>query len=108
MKLFFLIMSIALLLGTSGCSQTDFPDGLPACIRRYVEKEGSVSVWRGTFQGETYYLVIPDCCDQFIELFDDRCEYICAPSGGFTGRGDGTCPAWVEGWEANEEVWRRE
>ena len=24
-------------------------------------------------------------------LFDDNCNYICAPSGGFSGAGDGKC-----------------
>ncbi len=37
------------------------------------------------------YLFSSNCCDQFNTLYDESCNRICAPSGGFTGRGDGRC-----------------
>ena len=46
--------------------------------------------------GQRFYLFTPPCCDQFNKLYDANGHYVCAPSGGFTGGGDGRCPAWVQ------------
>ncbi|MEO6277899.1 DUF6970 domain-containing protein [Roseateles sp.] len=43
------------------------------------------------------YLFTPLCCDQFNPLYDAEGRFICAPSGGFGGAGDGKCPAWAHG-----------
>lgn len=47
--------------------------------------------------GQPFYLVTPLCCDQFNPLYDAHGRFVCAPSGGFAGNGDGRCPAWVRG-----------
>ena len=41
------------------------------------------------------YLFTAPCCDQFNPLYDAEGRFICAPTGGFAGSGDGKCPAWV-------------
>ncbi|MFG6415875.1 DUF6970 domain-containing protein [Roseateles sp. DC23W] len=46
-------------------------------------------------RGQPVYLVLSMCCDQFNPLYDAQGRYICAPSGGFAGGGDGRCPAWA-------------
>ena len=51
------------------------------------------------------YLIIPDCCDQFIILVDSKGNRICAPSGGFTGGGDGLCPNFYSDLKKTETVW---
>ncbi len=51
------------------------------------------------------YLVQAGCCDQLNPLVDARGVIICHPSGGFTGRGDGRCPAPLPPGE-RREVWR--
>lgn len=43
--------------------------------------------------GQVYYEFIAPCCDRFNPMFDAYGKYICAPSGGYAGRGDGGCPA---------------
>lgn len=45
--------------------------------------------------GRRFYRVQSPCCDHFHPLYDSTGRYVCAPSGGFTGHGDGRCPAWV-------------
>lgn len=47
--------------------------------------------------GRPVYLFTPLCCDQFNPLYDAEGRFICAPSGGFGGAGDGKCPAWALG-----------
>jgi hypothetical protein len=41
---------------------------------------------------KTYYYITPFCCDQFSSLYDSTCSHVCAPDGGFSGKGDGSCP----------------
>lgn len=51
---------------------------------------------RYEIKGKVYYLVYAACCDQFNPLLDAYGQYVCSPSGGFTGRGDGSCPELAE------------
>jgi len=43
-------------------------------------------------KGKTYFYIPPYCCDMFGDLYDDTCNLICHPDGGFSGIGDGSCP----------------
>ena len=45
-----------------------------------------------TYAGKPAYLIPSPCCDKFDYLYDARGVILCAPSGGFAGRGDGSCP----------------
>ncbi len=38
------------------------------------------------------YLIPSPCCDKVDYLYDSRGAIVCAPSGGFAGRGDGSSP----------------
>ena len=42
--------------------------------------------------GGPAYLIPSPCCDKYDYFYDSRGVILCAPSGGFTGRGDGSCP----------------
>ncbi|CAF0851711.1 unnamed protein product [Rotaria sordida] len=57
------------------------------------------------YNGKMAYLVTSNCCDQFNPLYDGECNQICAPSGGFTGRGDGNCPDFDETAKQLGNVW---
>jgi hypothetical protein len=45
--------------------------------------------------GRAYYQFTASCCDIPHPLYDAEGRYVCAPSGGFAGHGDGHCPGWV-------------
>jgi len=45
-----------------------------------------------TFEGKRGYLIPSPCCDRYDYLYDSNGVILCAPSGGFTGGGDGSCP----------------
>jgi hypothetical protein len=45
------------------------------------------------FRGKPLYLIHSPCCDRLNYLYTADGRAFCAPSGGFTGGGDGTCPA---------------
>ena len=65
-------------------------------IRAYElpTNEGVSNVTRKVvYGGNSAYLIPSPCCDKFDYFYDSRGVILCAPSGGFTGRGDGICPA---------------
>jgi hypothetical protein len=59
---------------------------------RSLEKRTEPLV-RHVLHGKVYYFLRSPCCDLANHLYDEHGNYVCAPSGGFSGRGDGKCPA---------------
>ena len=45
------------------------------------------------YADQPVYLIPSPCCDKYDYLYDSRGAILCAPSGGFAGRGDGSCDA---------------
>jgi len=45
--------------------------------------------------GKSYYYLPPQCCDQFSTLYNSQGRVVCAPDGGYSGKGDGKCPPFV-------------
>lgn len=71
---------------------------LPRCVQQKIEelKKGSrinsqASVYEYRYKGKTVYAFNAGCCDQYNAIVDTACNYLCAPSGGITGKGDGKC-----------------
>ncbi|MCO4095355.1 MAG: hypothetical protein HEQ37_19225 [Acidovorax sp.] len=71
-------------------------------VKRLIEKyesQGHESLATGitkyVFDGRNYWLIISPCCDMFNYLYNAEGQVLCAPSGGFTGQGDGRCPAGI-------------
>ena len=81
------------------CAKLDLEKDVPKCVENKIieiKKEDirnpPASVWEWKVDGKIYYYITSDCCDQFNFLYDDKCDEICAPDGGFSGNGDGNCP----------------
>lgn len=77
---------------------SDAGDAPPVCVQALITTMTSQpvgnppgSIYRCTYQNATVYYLPPQCCDQFSALISSDCTPICAPDGGFTGRGDGRC-----------------
>ncbi len=60
---------------------------------------------RFDYQGTFYYYLPPRCCDIPGALFDSEGKVMCAPDGGFTGRGDGRCPDFVRELKNGVKIW---
>jgi hypothetical protein len=95
MRISFLLITV-LALSAISCHKnyTDY-----SCINSKIAQIKSKARWNPPaevneylYQGKTVFLFSADCCDQFYELYDENCNLLCAPSGGFTGNGDGKCP----------------
>lgn len=85
---------------------------LPICIKALVEKMKSELVtnppsklYSYTYNKKTVYYVPPVCCDNFSDLYDDSCEIIAHPDGGFTGRGDGKIPNFEKEKSNEKLIW---
>lgn len=94
--------------GASGLA--DLPPWLQSHLARVNADERNpsvIAVWEWPYQGRTVYEIQAGCCDRFNELYDAQGTYLCAPSGGFTGRGDGKCPDAAAAREAAGEQVRK-
>jgi hypothetical protein len=87
--------------------------GLPEWLRirlaDYDAQTGPAAprvVWQVRYGDGVAYYVQAGCCDQLDPLVDARGVLLCHPTGGFTGRGDGRCPAPLPPGPERREVWR--
>ncbi len=71
---------------------------LPACVfdkiaefQKTEKANPPRAVYKYDYKGSTVYYITAPCCDIYPELFDADCNLLCAPDGGFTGKGDGKC-----------------
>jgi hypothetical protein len=86
------LIFIALLSSLSAMTE------VPECLQEMIHPIPDGPVWyqytridNYMYQGKMVYLATSRCCDRFNPLYDEECNYICAPSGGFRGSGDGKC-----------------
>lgn len=111
-----IISLIGISLTMTSCEKMELPVEVPTCVEKQIkqiekEKESSAprQVWKWEVDGDTYFYITSNCCDQFNFLYDENCEVVCAPDGGFTGAGDGKCPEFSEEivktlvWEKEDE-----
>ena len=86
---------------------------IPSCIQQKIDQIKVATKWNPPaevneyiYQGKQVFLFSADCCDQFNELFDSNCKYICAPSGGITGKGDMKCTDFFDKAQFVKLVWK--
>lgn len=90
-KAFILLVFITLFLNcekpnTSDCIETEIDEILSGAVWNPPAK-----IYSYKYNGQTVYYVPPRCCDIPSVLYDENCNIICYPDGGFSGIGDGRC-----------------
>lgn len=110
MKYLLLICAISLLTGAT-CNKVT--SDIPACVERKIEQIKNEPKWNPAgevneylYNGKRVFLVSANCCDQYYVLYDENCTVLCAPSGGFSGKGDGQCPDFATKARHERLVWR--
>lgn len=85
---------------------------LPTCIKNKIDSfklkephERPQRVIEYVYKSKKVYFVVMPCCDFFNEVYDDNCNYLGAPDGGFTGKGDGKIPDFFEEAKNEKLVW---
>lgn len=85
----------------AACSQklqneTNADNSLPKCIKQMIKdfqaepvQNPPRKIFSYSYHDSTVYYVPPICCDFYSDLYDNKCNLIAHPDGGFTGRGDG-------------------
>lgn len=80
---------------TPDIAYTGFSDERVVNEIRRLETDPSATatlpLQRVQYLGRRAYLLTPPCCDQFNHLYSVDGVLLCAPSGGLSGRGDGSC-----------------
>jgi len=109
---YILLLLAAGYLSASQCRKERI-NGIPACIIQKIEAIKAQPQWNPPaevseylYNGQKVYLFTADCCDQFYELYDANCNFLCAPSGGITGKGDGQCSDFNEKAVFVKKIWK--
>ncbi len=86
------------LLFLTSCDKLELAVEVPSCIEAEIRKiqneevrNPAAQVWKWEVDENVYYYISSDCCDQYNYLYDEACNVVCAPDGGFSGNGDGNC-----------------
>ena len=97
MKFHLLIVTLLVSFTAPQCSKTK-KENPSTCIEQKINEIKKEQKWNPPatvdeymYNGKTVYLFSSDCCDQYNMVYDSDCNYVCAPSGGITGKGDSKC-----------------
>jgi hypothetical protein len=85
---------------------------VPACIKNKIDSfklkeahEKPQRVLEYMYKGKKVYYVVMPCCDFYNEVYDANCNFMGAPDGGFTGKGDGKLPDFFAEAKSEKLVW---
>ena len=91
-----------------GCQSIAIALDAPGCLKNFIRssKPQPKEISSYLYNGKTVYLVVSDCCDFYNSLYDADCNYLCAPSGGITGKGDGKCSDFADKATNQKVIWK--
>ena len=85
---------------------------LPICIKNKIDSfkvkeahERPQRVVEYMYKGKKVYYVVMPCCDFFNEVYDENCNMLGSPDGGFTGKGDGKLPDFFAEAKNEKLIW---
>jgi hypothetical protein len=90
-------------------------DPIPSCIQNKIEeikkeyvRSPPAKIYRYTYHDKKVYFIPQHCCDFFSDLYDEDCNLICHPDGGFFGHGDDKCTDFFDARTDEELIWEDE
>jgi hypothetical protein len=92
------------------CDHTDIitKEGFPSCLQAIIQRSNSpLEIWSYQYNNQIVYLAKGDCCDQYDQVYASDCSLLCAPSGGFSGKGDGKCPDFYDRATNGIPIWKK-
>ena len=107
------ILAACLLItfSSSKCEKEETP--IPACIQQKIDSikqtpksspPAQVHSW--LYRGTTVYLFSATEPNQLVTVWNESCQYICAPSGGVSGGGDSTCTDFFQEAQHTGVIWQ--
>lgn len=86
---------------------------MPACLVTKIQgmqsdpkQQAPESVTAYNYKGQQVYYIRMTCCDKFNEVYDGNCNYLGAPDGGVSGKGDGKLPEFFANTTDKKNVWQ--
>jgi len=102
---------LTLIMQSNAITEEVLPDWVQNLIKRGEHISIDLYKYAG---GDVYYKITQHMSDGQVIMYENDGDYICAPSGGLTGGGDGKCPEdilnmlkkkkSVRSWEYNKQV----
>ena len=107
------IIIVSSMLFCAQCDSEELPEGTPECIRQKIDYmlrnwNPPGEVYSYFYEGKKVYYITARCCDFYSELYDENCNFICAPGGGFGGGGDGKCRDFFSSATDRQLVWKHD
>src|SRR6476661_10839321 len=113
MKSILFSLVITMTFAAKKCNQKH-SNAIPPCIQERIDQLSKAPVRNPPaevraydYHGQRVYYFNAPCCDPYDSVYDAQCRFICAPGGGFTGKGDGKCPDFDQAKEVRV-VWKDE
>lgn len=113
MKSFLFTLVIFLTIAAKKCGTQN--ESIPTCIQQKIDQIKKQPKWNPpaevheyNYKGKRVFYFSSNCCDQYNVVYDENCNYVCAPSGGYTGKGDGKCADFKENAKEVRLVWKDE
>lgn len=108
----YILLAFALpFLAEADCGRNK--QSIPSCIDQKISQIKAQPKWNPLaevneyiFNGKRVFLFSSPCCDQYNMLYDENCNTLCAPTGGYTGKGDEKCPDFRETAKHVKLVWK--
>jgi hypothetical protein len=114
MKSILFSLVIFLTIAAKKCKE-DGKEKIPSCIQQKIDQIKKEPKWNPpaevheySYKRERVFYFSSNCCDKYNEVYDENCNYVCAPSGGYTGKGDMKCPDFKENAKEIRLVWKDE
>lgn len=107
------IIPIEKKINDSSEKKTETTVTLPRCIKNKIDSfkfkavhEQPGKVVEYMYKGKRVYYIEMPCCDFFNEVYDDKCNFLGSPDGGFTGKGDGKLPDFYKKVTGEKLIWK--
>lgn len=109
MKYYIVLFLVVL---TNGCRKDDVAVKTPACILSKIDtiknqpvNSTSGKIFSYKYNGATVYYIPPLCCDMKSQLFDENCNVICNPDGGYAVVVDDKCADFFKKRSGEKVIW---
>lgn len=110
-RIYLILLALSCLSAT--CRKANIESDAPECVLKMIKQLNAEnvsnppsSVWRYQYNGQTVYYIPAKCCDIQSILMDSKCNVICSPDGGFTGKGDGKCQDFFDKRTDEVLIWK--
>jgi hypothetical protein len=107
----FILMGLVTMAVFFHCKKEEKP--IPACIQQKIDSikqkpqttpPVQLNVW--DYNGRRVYLFSAGDTNAMPKVFDENCQYVCAPSGGPFGYGDSLCADFYQSAIHRSLIWK--